>query len=37
MTNSESMMVESLRNKLTTKEGSVCITVLASLKRLTIS
>lgn len=37
MTNAESMMVESLRNKLTTKERSVCITVLASLKRLTIS
>lgn len=33
----ESMMVGSLRNKLTTRKGSLCITVLTSLKKLTIS
>ena len=37
MTNVEFLMVESLRNKLSTRKGSLHITVLASLKDLTIS
>lgn len=37
MTNVESMMVESLRNKKTPKEGSLCMTMLASLRRLIVS